>query len=30
MGLKKFGADIEFGKGVAAAQSVLMGEMPSI
>lgn len=30
MGLKKFGADIDFGKGVAAAQSVLMGEMPSI
>lgn len=30
MGLKKFGANIELGKGVAAAQSVLMGEMPSI
>ncbi len=30
MGLKKFGADVELGKGVAAAQAVLMGEMPSI
>lgn len=30
MGLKKFGAEVELGKGVAAAQAVLMGEMPSI
>ena len=30
MGLKKFGADVELGKGVAAAQAALMGEMPSI
>lgn len=30
MGLKKFGADIELGKGVAAAQNVLLGEMPEI
>ncbi len=30
MGLKKFGANIELGKGVAAAQAVLMGEMPQL
>lgn len=30
MGLVKFGAKVELGKGVAAAQSVLMGEMPEI
>lgn len=30
MGLKKFGAEVELGKGVAAAQAALMGEMPSI
>ena len=30
MGLLKFGANIELGKGVAAAQKVLMGEMPEI
>ena len=30
MGLKIFGANIELGKGVAAAQAVLMGEMPAI
>ena len=30
MGLVKFGANIELGKGVAAAQKVLMGEMPAI
>lgn len=30
MGLKKFGANITLGSGVAAAQEVLMGEMPSL
>lgn len=28
MGLKKFGADIELGKGVAAAQNILIKELP--
>lgn len=30
MGLKKFGANITLGSGVAAAQEILMGEMPSL